>query len=187
MASALQSTFKTAALIPDRTLDTFDFEQIATNVSRKAIARFERKLGQPEYQKLSSALVEEYARSTGRRVVQVEAEVASLGQRFVQVEEMAREWGDQMDEIRITLDRIAEAKARLQDPMEVLSAQSGLTAEDLVSLRTQLESYEDTLKIYAENEAEYAEPQHFPVQSRKNINIITKRVAKIRRQLGMAG
>lgn len=184
LGSELQRAFRDVALVPSRIMDKFDFDQIARSIIVRAISIFEERLRAPENQQLRIRLVEEHSRKAGLAVMKIENDLSVTVERLFNMEHSISQLGDEIKDVKLTLLSVSET-LRLSKSTNKILPPRPLGKEDLISLRGQLKSYEETLRLYLDHWSEYASRKDIPLQQRKDFQYIKRQVSSIRKKLGL--
>lgn len=186
LARELQRRFRDVALVPDRAVDSYDFEQIARNVIARAFSIFEAKLRIPENQKLWMQLIESYARANGSRVSELDARLASAlnewSGRLAQAETMGAHMQGIVEELSKTLKEIRDSGILDQKTNEN-NTRGDLTPEEVTGLKRQLSNYETSLRLYDVRWSMYADPRNVPPEEQRAAMLIMQKVDEILRRL----
>jgi hypothetical protein len=186
LAQELHRRFRDVALAPDRIIDDYDFEQIARNVTARALAIFERKLRDPENQQLRIQLIESSARTSGLRVSEVESRLSSIqdewSERMGQVETMRVQMQGIVEELTEALKKINDSGA-LERKTDGYPGNGELTPEDIAGLQGQLINYKTSLSLYEDRWSMYVDPRNIPLEDQMAARLIMRKVETILKRL----
>jgi hypothetical protein len=177
-------TEKNVAILPSRMATQHDFEQITSNVVIRAMAILDRKIHQKENGKLREALIEKSVRDTGRSQALVLKELSSVSDRVNLLERNLSSMDNKMNEAMLLLQKIDQTLNRIKflNENKIFAKNS---VEDLASYNIQLTSYKDTVRLIAEHWSEFASPAAIPIQERKDLLTIKRRIDEISQEIGM--
>ena len=189
----LVAAFEGVALIPSRTKTEFDFEQIARNVVKRALAGFVDVVSTEANVSVFRKMLAQHASTQGLKVQEL---YGLIGDGFPQLETRLTVVDGRLEAISSMTGDILEKIAELQFEMTQLqrtiqglapeqAVTLGLSRAEVRSLESQLRNYQENLRMIQEHASMYVSPIEVPLQYKKDIALIQRKINEIRGRLGV--